>query len=723
MVLVMFYSIPPLIPSCHSATNLAKGKPYTVYPIQNYSLSAPPNNTTALTDGSYTVGYYWTQKTTVGWRNAKTVEILIDLGNISDIGSLVFNTARGREAGVYYPTHVAAFVGADRDHLSYVGDLVDDPGNIPGSYQVKKFRLNDLGVRGRYVFLVAIPKGVFVFCDEVEVIEGDHGQPKAGSLTVAQARIYVEQISRLDGDKFFFSKIADNLATMITDPTEEGRLREIRQKIKSLQISRNADPVEAELLSLRRSVLYRKFSTVPLHVQVVDPWASLNPVFPVSVSSEASLSLVSPKGGYDSRAVLVTNMLASPAQVAIGLDRTPAGFDLSIFQVPFIKTTAMEQVADPLVPAQGVFKLRSGESRIVFITVHGIKQGKWKNILHIKCGEKVTSLPIEIQVANVELPNRLLLNAVNWGYMGFNLIKDRKQTAVDDLLAHHTDVVVVPSTVLPLDLDLSQLEPYLRLHRGFSKVIFLMSLRSDYRLMLGGRYPFLGEQWKTAMAKWYMDARNIAVQSGFKADQVYWFPFDEMKGKEIDQFIALAQWARKKIPGVKFYATLDSMDAERALPYLDVAQIFNDDGVLAKLNNGKTEKWIYDTKAPAKSLSPYSYYRMMSWKAFLNGYTGIGFWAYADAGFGANLGSAWDDFDGQYPDYAVIYEGEGNSIISSRRWEAWRMGIEDFEILSLYAKAKGDVAAKALAKSVFDDPQDTSKADVARRRMLLELSR
>jgi hypothetical protein len=87
-----------------------------------------------------------------------------------------------------------------------------------------------------------------------------------------------------------------------------------------------------------------------------------------------------------------------------------------------------------------------------------------------------------------------------------------------------------------------------------------------------------------------------------------------------------------------------------------------------------------------------------------------------------NPGTAWDDFDGKYPDFSVIYEGPNNSIISSRRWEAWRMGIEDYELLTMYAKKKGEPAAKELAASVFNHPEDTSRADAIRHKILSELS-
>lgn len=67
----------------------------------------------------------------------------------------------------------------------------------------------------------------------------------------------------------------------------------------------------------------------------------------------------------------------------------------------------------------------------------------------------------------------------------------------------------------------------------------------------------------------------------------------------------------------------------------------------------------------------------------------------------------------------MIYDGVGQSIVSSRRWEAWRMGIEDYELLKMYAVKKGSVAAKAMAKTVLDHPEDTSKADQMRQTILL----
>jgi hypothetical protein len=81
--------------------------------------------------------------------------------------------------------------------------------------------------------------------------------------------------------------------------------------------------------------------------------------------------------------------------------------------------------------------------------------------------------------------------------------------------------------------------------------------------------------------------------------------------------------------------------------------------------------------------------------------------------------TAWKELE---RDFAVIYDGVGQSIVSSRRWEAWRMGVEDYELLKMYAVKKGSGAAKAMAKTVLDHPEDTSKADQMRQTILTELS-
>ena len=53
------------------------------------------DDATQLTDGVRTEGYFWTQKSTVGWSGGAPTFITIDLGQGHPIGGASFRTAAG----------------------------------------------------------------------------------------------------------------------------------------------------------------------------------------------------------------------------------------------------------------------------------------------------------------------------------------------------------------------------------------------------------------------------------------------------------------------------------------------------------------------------------------------------------------------------------------------------------------------------------------------------
>jgi len=337
--------------------------------------------------------------------------------------------------------------------------------------------------------------------------------------------------------------------------------------------------------------------------------------------------------------------------------------------------------------------------------------------------EKNISFPLNVQVFSTKLSDSYSLNAVNWAYLDSSLIRDNKTVAVKDILDHHINIMVIPPKFIPYydpstAMDFTKFESYLSHLKGFHKILLFMGFRNENRKTCNGKCKFMDEQWKTGFRLWYSSIVKAERKIGFSEDQIYLYPFDEMRGDEIDQFIMLSSWARKEIPGIKFFATLGEKNSQRALPYVDIAQVIDSDEFIKLLPKKSTELWIYNAGRPSKSLPPYSYYRLMPWKAFAYDFKGVGFWSYDDVG----SSSAWNDFDGNYPDYAVIYEGDEGSIISSRRWEAWMMGIEDYELLAIYSKRKDDKKAKTLAKAVFAARTEVSRADEIRTLILRELS-
>lgn len=153
--------------------NIALGKPYTLSPPPSYEYCTDPGDATQLTDGEYTVGYFWTQMSTVGWY-LYSPQIVVDLGEVRAIDGIMINCPGGGRAGVKFPT-VTYLVSDDGERFHEVARLTPAGLRQDGtSWYTHKFLADDLNTRGRYVMIVLDKDGSTVFADELEVYPGDH---------------------------------------------------------------------------------------------------------------------------------------------------------------------------------------------------------------------------------------------------------------------------------------------------------------------------------------------------------------------------------------------------------------------------------------------------------------------------------------------------------------------------------------------------------------------
>lgn len=156
--------------------NLALNKSYTLEPAPNYDLCTDADDTVQLTDGKTTNEYFWTQQGTVGWRGVSFGLITVDLGRIEPISGFEFTTAAGA-GGVEFPVSVRVDVSDDGETYYESADLVADTrealGEFPTKYAIVCLKSKPVRTRGRYVRIMAIESGPFLFCDEIRVIPGD----------------------------------------------------------------------------------------------------------------------------------------------------------------------------------------------------------------------------------------------------------------------------------------------------------------------------------------------------------------------------------------------------------------------------------------------------------------------------------------------------------------------------------------------------------------------
>ena len=195
--------------------------------MPSYGLCTDPGDKTQLTDGVFTVGYFWTQKTTVGWGGAGSIPLVItvDLGQVEPICGVGYNTGAG-VADVHWPTGIRVLTSDDGKRWYVVGNLaeMDDTAKEPPApdiYAIHRYATGRLQTRGRYVAFIH-ETDTYAFCDEVEVYRGTHALPdKPQGRLVGTPEEYHWRGPRLDNE---LSLIEKRIGSAKLPAGEKGRL-------------------------------------------------------------------------------------------------------------------------------------------------------------------------------------------------------------------------------------------------------------------------------------------------------------------------------------------------------------------------------------------------------------------------------------------------------------------------------------------------------------------
>jgi hypothetical protein len=146
-----------------------------------------------------------------------------------------------------------------------------------------------------------------------------------------------------------------------------------------------------------------------------------------------------------------------------------------------------------------------------------------------------------------------------------------------------------------------------------------------------------------------------------------------------------------------------------------------------KLRQGGRDLWFYSSPTRQAGV----YYRDHLWECWKARATGIGFWAYGDAG---GIGNSWNQLGSTGPIFSPIYI-DSTSATDSKGWLAIIEGIQDYEYLRILRdraearEAAGtDAAAVKKAKALLETLPDEVLAgnlpfDEARQRVLDALVR
>ena len=349
------------------------------------------------------------------------------------------------------------------------------------------------------------------------------------------------------------------------------------------------------------------------------------------------------------------------------------------------------------------------------------------------------SIPVRVDVSPIVVPATDNLDVFNWwGY--FNIA----EPWWDDAVAHGVDSFkLIPwhnirflfdkDGNLVGDMDFSRLAKHVKYARKTGGYLLLEWDQGPKNLQAlqckvrgapkGPHLTFLSEPWKRAFKTLVTRTTGYLVSQGIAKDRIIQYIYDEYLG---DDFIRVGKLLRKWDPELKIFGDLSTdIDTYRKVaPYVDlwcperhaIPEMAKDGRLELMRSTGKV--WTYAAGYLQRAACPYAKYRLPFWMTYRYKLDGCAYWRHQ----GDRVGTA----------YYAMYHDYGAAPVTSRRWEAWYSGMQDYRLLKmLEALAAGDSAhaSKASAlrekavRDVVDHPEDTTLAERYRRSILTLLQR
>lgn len=742
--------------------NVALNRPCALSPAPNYSYCTDAGDPVQVTDGVYTKGYFWTQKTTVGWNNRAPVFCTIDLGQVEPVCGVSWSCAAG-VAGVTWPECLYVLVSDDKKSWSYLGDLcvLGTEGGAPSGqgYAPFRFASDRLKGRGRYVCVVAAAQP-FCFVDEIEVWRGP-GAWLAGDLPAQpvsdpkafyqQARIRSGVSARLRAD------LASILSRMETQP-EAAALDKMRERAAALkrQIPAFAENLPAEqktvlpygglheeILSLHAPVLRAAGVDKPL-VWQGSRWAPLALTErPPPGAKVVKVALDLMRGEVRGEAFNITNPDESPLDVSLAIRGLPEALHLEMREVLFTDTQSRTPVAAALKllepDAKGALRLRvpGGCTRQVWLSCRrpGGAGGTYDGVIGIASadGRFSRELPLSVRLRGLDFPKRPALHVGGWDYVQGKADYYRAPGNLEANLALMRDLYVDSPWAAPavfpkgakFDGDGKLVNEEALDYSEWDAWVARWSGARNYCVFFSVGESFSGEKMGTprfgAMVGGWLGAwtRHLAKQ-GLSANQLVILLVDEPH--ELKQDAVIVAWAAA-IKAAKLGVILFE-DPTYAEPLKGDPAMFASADVLCpntpmmlahgepfrmfyrqQQSAGKT-LWLYSCSGPAKLLDPIAYHRAQPWLAFQMGAEGSFYWAF---GCGGGIGDSWHAYAQAHAEYSPYFVAP-DGVMEGKHSEAVREGVQDYEYLRMLrdslARAKasgGDGAWQSRAAALLTD--------------------
>ena len=419
-------------------------------------------------------------------------------------------------------------------------------------------------------------------------------------------------------------------------------------------------------------------------------------------------------GEYESRCLSLLNLEQKPVCLQV---RLPEEVRESIRLYECIETLGRDgdwlpdALAEP--NSAHTLHLAPGEARRLWVTLNGRTMAPGMNEIAfevVSLGGSEDRIPVHIQaeVSTLDIRHAPLYRSCNWSSparLRQSLTHGKRviRNAIEHGMNVHVMGAPVPGwkedgarasadwTEFDADLDLIGPEAFI--------------LISGQGIAAPPGTEKFGPEHVAAQHTWLQELADHLASRGFGKDRWALYPVDEpglYGGTKIKLYEDIARHLKEAMPDVPIYANPSgNITRENMTGMVPLTDVWCPEQALLRrqpdlaeffLSTGKPV-WSYEAPPDSKTQLPLGYYRANAWMAFTLGLHGTGFWTqlYTGSHYGGN--DMW--FAGKGVLFGANYESSGNEVIS-RRWEAYRDGLEDVRAFLMLRNAADAARAKGI---------------------------
>jgi hypothetical protein len=453
----------------------------------------------------------------------------------------------------------------------------------------------------------------------------------------------------------------------------------------------------------------------PLRLSAANPWAPFGRMEEVQEDRlrDADLNVEAFAGEVEGAALNVFNFGAEMLMARVEIDdfTLDGAADKSavisrdvvrLHEVVSVPTQMSDTIADalPRMNQADVITLPSREARQLWLNVDTkrLAPGTWKSAVRVRTLEVESRefiAPITVTVWTPSLPEVQPLRHCNWGYVESSRHKHYEDESLEDRVAHGNNVFTTGFVPLARfdeqgnlvgEIDYGRHDEFVKKYAPHGVILFQMTGG------ISGPSGRESDAYRKAYLTWMKAWVQHLKEMGISYDRYAMYPVDEpgLSDGLVELYLCYAKLTREADPQVQMYTDpvhrITEEELREMLPYVDI-WCPNRIGFLLDagaekweiIKNSGAQLWTYECEGNAKHQSPLGYYRGQSWLAWRHGLTGIGFWTYCTSSEDPWFKSSVS------PDYLMTYQGE--SVVSTKRWEAVRDGIEDYSMLTVLRNA------------------------------------